>query len=173
MQYGQMNGIGSDESHNGNDIVEHNNSPYSGNPPMPTGSPHNNRPSQVAPQYGSKVVGELVPGDMDGDGDVDKHDDRMSAARVIDTYRVIPRAMVVAYCALVYYVVDWYMHLSPYFPEEVKHLIDKAKTPDPDILQLMVQVPNTQQAALVTAVVGAAAAIFGLYTNSGGRWRDK
>jgi hypothetical protein len=34
----------------------------------------------------------------------------------------------------------------------------------------VIQAPSTQHAALVTAVVGIAAAVFGLYSNSGRKW---
>jgi hypothetical protein len=39
-----------------------------------------------------------------------------------------------------------------------------------DMTQCIVQAPTTQHAALVTAVVGIAAAVFGLYTSTGKKW---
>lgn len=92
------------------------------------------------------------------------------AAEIVDVWRVIPRVILVAYGALLVNVIQWYRDLTPYFPKEVKHLIEKADTITPDIMALMVQAPTTQHAALVTAVVGISAAIFGLYSNSGRKW---
>jgi hypothetical protein len=54
-------------------------------------------------------------------------------------FRVIPRGLTIGYAYMVYDVVNWFMTL----PE-----------------------PTTQQAALLTVVVGMSGAIFGLYTNT-------
>ena len=64
----------------------------------------------------------------------------LELAGVIDAWRVFPRLMVGAYVYLMVAVVDWFMLL-------------------PD--------PNTQQAALVTTVIGGATGIFGLYVGTG------
>ncbi len=69
----------------------------------------------------------------------------MAVAEMMDAWRLAPRALVVGYGYLIYEVVNWYMLL-------------------PD--------PNTQQAALVTTVIGGAAAVFGLYTNGGKNWSE-
>lgn len=61
-------------------------------------------------------------------------------AEAFDTWRVVPRALVVGYCWMLVQVSQWFMAL-------------------PD--------PTSAQAAFVSTIVGAAAAIFGLYTNSG------
>ena len=58
----------------------------------------------------------------------------------IDNYRVIPRLLVAGYSWLMVYVSFWFMAL---------------------------QEPTNTQAAFVTTLVGAGAAIFGLYTKSG------
>jgi hypothetical protein len=39
-----------------------------------------------------------------------------------------------------------------------------------DMTKCLAEAPSTQHAALVTAVVGVAAAVFGLYANSGKKW---
>ena len=58
-----------------------------------------------------------------------------------DKWRLFPRAFITMYIYLLWKVTDWFMNL-------------------PD--------PNTQQAGLVSVVVGAGAAWFGLYVNSSG-----
>ena len=60
-------------------------------------------------------------------------------AQAIDSWRLIPRAFLSVYMYLLYYVVFWYMDL----PE-----------------------PSMEQSGLISVVVGAGAAWFGLYVNS-------
>lgn len=54
--------------------------------------------------------------------------------------RIVPRAMVLMYGYIFYEVTGWFMTLVA---------------------------PNSQQAAFVSVIVGASAAFFGLYVNSG------
>lgn len=70
----------------------------------------------------------------------------MSVAEVVDAFRMIPRVMVAGYAWLVWVVVDWFMHLPN---------------------------PTSQHAFLVSTIVGGAAAVFGLYVNSGVSWSRK
>lgn len=70
----------------------------------------------------------------------------MSAAEIIDAFRGIPRVLVAGYAFLVWKVVDWFMNL-------------------PD--------PTTEHTFLVSTVIGGAAAVFGLYVNSGSGWDRK
>jgi hypothetical protein len=60
-------------------------------------------------------------------------------AEAIDSWRLIPRAFLSVYMYLLYYVVFWYMDL-------------------PD--------PSMEQSGLISVVVGAGAAWFGLYTST-------
>jgi hypothetical protein len=60
-------------------------------------------------------------------------------AQAVDTWRIIPRAFLSVYMYLLYYTTFWFMSL-------------------PD--------PTMQQSGLISVVVGAGAAWFGLYTNS-------
>jgi hypothetical protein len=54
-------------------------------------------------------------------------------------FRIIPRALTIGYAWMVWDVVQWFKTL---------------------------ETPNTQQALLLTTVVGISAAVFGLYTSS-------
>ena len=96
-------------------------------------------------------------------GDTDTYRRRhLAIAEFVDAWRIIPRLMVVGYTWLLVKVTIWYMEKEPYLLEGC------------DVAALgkecLVQAPSTQHAALVTAVVGIAAAIFGLYTSSGKKW---
>lgn len=64
-------------------------------------------------------------------------------AEAIDAWRVVPRLLVASYAYACWRVIEWYMQLAA---------------------------PTTQQAALVTTVIGAAAVIIGVYTNTGRDW---
>jgi len=67
-------------------------------------------------------------------------------AQAVDSWRIFPRIFISVYIILLYQVVHWFMNLSD---------------------------PNTQQAGLVSIVVGAGAAWFGLYTGSSKKFKDK
>jgi len=60
-------------------------------------------------------------------------------ARAVDSWRIFPRVFISTYIFLLYKVVIWYMDL---------------------------QAPTMEQSGLVSIVVGAGAAWFGLYTGS-------
>lgn len=83
---------------------------------------------------------------------------QLAVAEWFDAWRVFPRVIVGLYMALVYQVVTWYMALSDY-------IIPGCTSPS--IIDCITQAPSTQHAALVTAVIGFSAAIFGFYANSG------
>jgi len=67
-------------------------------------------------------------------------------AHAFDRWRVFPRAFITVYIYLLYEVVMWFMAL-------------------PD--------PNSQQASLVSVVVGAGAAWFGIYAGTMGKYSNK
>lgn len=92
----------------------------------------------------------------------------LAIAEAVDAWRLIPRTLVVLYAVMLYKVLKWYAALEPYFPKEVIPLLEKM-TPE-QIQAAMVQAPTTQHAVLVTATVGIAAAIFGLYSTSSKKW---
>ena len=60
-------------------------------------------------------------------------------AQAVDSWRIIPRAFLSVYMFLLYYTTFWFMDLAD---------------------------PTMQQSGLISVVVGAGAAWFGLYTNS-------
>jgi|TARA_R110000824_G_scaffold65112_2_gene169862 hypothetical protein len=63
-------------------------------------------------------------------------------AKTIDAWRIFPRVFVTVYIILLYKVVIWFMEL----PE-----------------------PNLEQAGLVSIIVGAMAAVFGIYAGTSGQ----
>lgn len=85
-----------------------------------------------------------------------------AVAEFVDAFRIIPRAIVAGYSFLLWYVVQWYVKLEPYVLEGC----------DPETLgnACLIMAPTTQHAALVSTVVGIAAAVFGLYAGSGKKW---
>lgn len=94
--------------------------------------------------------------------DIDKFRQvHLALAESLDAWRIVPRVLVALYCYMLYKVVDWYMGLHPY-------MMDKCVSQN--VLDCIVQAPTTQHAALVTAVVGISAAVFGLYSSTGKKW---
>ena len=85
----------------------------------------------------------------------------LSLAEAVDALRIFPRGLIALYCYTLYKVVSWYMDLHPY-------MLDKCSSPT--VIDCIVQAPTTQHAALVTAVVSIAAAIFGMYAATGRKW---
>tara|TARA_B110000902_G_scaffold248555_1_gene305762 strand:+ start:213 stop:437 length:225 start_codon:yes stop_codon:yes gene_type:complete len=68
-----------------------------------------------------------------------KYQKTIDLAHAIDQWRIFPRIFISTYIYLLYKVVTWYMAL---------------------------QAPTMEQSGLVSVVVGAGAAWFGLYTGS-------
>ena len=68
-----------------------------------------------------------------------KYQKTIDLAHAIDQWRIFPRIFISTYIYLLYKVVTWYMSL---------------------------QAPTMEQSGLVSVVVGAGAAWFGLYTGS-------
>ena len=66
-------------------------------------------------------------------------------ARAVDAWRIWPRAFLTVYIVLVYYAAMWFMQL----PE-----------------------PSMEQSGLISILVGAGAAWFGLYVNSAAKEHD-
>lgn len=72
--------------------------------------------------------------------DGNKFESLMEFADVLDAYRIFPRAFISTYMYVLIETIHWFMTLSE---------------------------PNASQAGLISVVVGAGAAWFGLYTASG------
>lgn len=86
----------------------------------------------------------------------------LAVAEWIDAWRLAPRIIVAGYAWVTYTVVKWYMNLKPEVLENCNVELLKEVC--------VVQAPSTQHAALVTAVIGIAAAMFAFYANSGKKW---
>ncbi len=86
----------------------------------------------------------------------------LAVAEWIDAWRLVPRIIAGGYAWVTYTVVKWYMNLKPELLENCNVELLKEVC--------VVQAPSTQHAALVTAVIGIAAAMFAFYANSGKKW---
>jgi len=73
------------------------------------------------------------------DSSKNRYQGLIDLAKAIDSWRIFPRVFISTYIFLLYKVVIWYMNL---------------------------QAPTMEQSGLVSIVVGAGAAWFGLYTGS-------
>ena len=86
----------------------------------------------------------------------------LTCAELFDAWRVVPRLLVTAYGWLCWQIVLWYTNLVPGVIEGCN--IDLYGE------LCLYDAPTTQHAALVTVIVGASAAVFGLYANTGRSW---
>ena len=73
------------------------------------------------------------------DSSKNRYQGLIDLAKAVDSWRIFPRVFITTYIYLLYKVVIWYMDL---------------------------QAPTMEQSGLVSIVVGAGAAWFGLYTGS-------
>lgn len=78
--------------------------------------------------------------------DKDKYQKMIDWAKAFDSWRIFPRIFITVYIILLYQVTHWFMDLTD---------------------------PNNAQAGLVSVVVGAGAAWFGLYTGSSKKFDSK
>jgi len=86
----------------------------------------------------------------------------MLIAEFLDTWRLIPRAIMAGYAYMVYYVVVvWYTNLAPYMIEGCV---------SSTVADCIAQAPTSQHSALVVAVIGIAAPMVGFYVNTGKKW---
>ena len=85
----------------------------------------------------SELKGEIR--DLKDVTNVNPHQKWIHMAQAVDSWRIFPRAFLSVYMYLLYYTTFWFMDL----PE-----------------------PSFEQSGLISIVVGAGAAWFGLYTNS-------
>ena len=80
--------------------------------------------------------------DLESADKVNPHQRWIHLARAVDSWRIFPRLFLTVYIVLLYKVVTWFMDI----PE-----------------------PNLEQAGLVSIVVGAMAAVFGIYAGTSGQ----
>ncbi|MFY0655402.1 MAG: hypothetical protein JXR12_01360 [Neptunomonas phycophila] len=106
----------------------------------------------------------------------------LTVAELVDAIRFVPRLVLGLYAWLVYWIVSWYIN----FETQVVTKCDSAtlnvllreKVPLEEAKQIACSVtevighPNGYT-MLVSTIVGAAAVVFGLYTNSGRSWNTK
>jgi len=86
----------------------------------------------------------------------------LTCAELFDAWRVVPRMLLIGYGYAFWAVIDWYMNLKPTLLENCnKELLADF---------CISNAPTTQHSILVSATVGAAAVVFGLYTSTGREW---
>lgn len=104
-------------------------------------------------------------------------------AEVFDAYRVVPRAILALYGALLYNLYTWFTAIETLVQTAcdaalLKILVDMgetvvAATQLACTVSGMVGGPTTAQTAFVATVVGVAAPIFAFYTSTGRNWSEK
>ena len=95
---------------------------------------------QVAEIETKKVNIELEVDTNVVDSSKNKYQSWIDMAKAVDAWRIFPRLFLTVYIVLLYKCVIWYMNL---------------------------QAPTMEQSGLISIVVGAGAAWFGLYTSTG------
>ena len=83
--------------------------------------------------------------DLEADDKVNPYSKWVHLAHTIDAWRIWPRAFLTVYIFLIYYAAMWFMDLAE---------------------------PNIEQSGLISVLVGAGAAWFGLYVNSAAKEHD-
>ena len=83
--------------------------------------------------------------DLEADNKVNPYSKWVHLAHTIDAWRIWPRAFLTVYIFLIYYAAMWFMDLPQ---------------------------PNIEQSGLISVLVGAGAAWFGLYVNSAAKEHD-
>ena len=86
----------------------------------------------------------------------------MAFAEWVDAWRLVPRALVIGYAWITWHMVQWYMDLEPYMIDgcDVEKLGESC----------IVNAPTVEHMGMITAILGVAAAVFGLYTGTGRKW---
>ena len=104
----------------------------------------------------------------------------LALAESFDAWRVIPRAILVVYSALVLNLYLWFKSIPTFVQErcdaamlkmllEQKVSLEEAKMLACSIVDV-VGGPTAAQSAFVTTITGLSAGIFGLYTATGRKW---
>ena len=86
----------------------------------------------------------------------------LAIAEWIDAWRMVPRLLTAGFGVLLWKASSWYMSLETTMVESCPvELLGVA---------CIEAAPSTQHAVILTVLMGAATAIFGLYTSSGRKW---
>lgn len=104
----------------------------------------------------------------------------LALAESFDSWRVIPRAILVVYSALVMNLYLWFKSIPTFVQERCdagvlrmlleQHIsLDEAKMIACSVVDV-VGGPTSAQSAFVTTITGLSAGIFGLYTATGRKW---
>lgn len=104
----------------------------------------------------------------------------LALAESFDAWRIIPRAILIVYSALVLNLYLWFKSIPTFVQErcdaamlkmllESKIGLEEAKVLACSIVDV-VGGPTAAQSAFVTTITGLSAGIFGLYTATGRRW---
>ena len=89
-----------------------------------------------------KIELELEVDTTTVDSSKNKYQGWIDLAKAVDSWRIFPRLFLTVYIVLLYLSVTWFMGLEE---------------------------PNLEQSGLISIIVGAGAAWFGLYTGSSGK----
>ena len=93
----------------------------------------------------------------------------LTFAELVDAWRIVPRTVVTAYGYMCWEVVKWYTSLEPKMIPGCDMIFEQLRD---NIDKCITDAPSTQHTAFVTAIVGAAAAVFALYANTGRHWES-
>lgn len=104
----------------------------------------------------------------------------LALAESFDAWRIIPRAILIVYSALVLNLYLWFKSIPTFVQERcdaamIKTLLDANISLDEARLLAcsvvdVVGGPTAAQSAFVTTITGLSAGIFGLYTATGRKW---
>lgn len=104
----------------------------------------------------------------------------LAGAEAFDAWRIVPRAAVAGYVALIVYIIQWFIGIETFTQTScdaviLQSLLDRGiGLPEAENVACtvtgVVGGPQTTHTILATTVAGLATAIFGLYTNSGRDW---
>lgn len=104
----------------------------------------------------------------------------LTAAESFDSWRIIPRIILIAYAALVLNMYVWYKSIPTYVQEKcdaaVVQIFIQNKSTIEDAqkaacsVQGLVGGPTPAQTALVTTIIGLSSLVFGFYTGTGRKW---
>ena len=106
----------------------------------------------------------------------------LTCAESFDSWRIVPRLMLIGYTVLVINMYSWYKSIPTYVQERcdpavIQILIQNKFTPidaqkSACSVQNVVGGPTPAQTTLVTTIIGLSSLIFGFYASSGRKWEN-